>query len=62
VVFNSHTWHGGTLNRTDKPRRALHSYFCRRSHPQQLNQRQYLSPATIASFGPEIRYLLDVES
>ena len=27
VVFNSHLWHGGTLNRTDKPRRAMHSYF-----------------------------------
>ena len=36
VIFNSHTWHGGTLNRTDKPRRALHSYFCRRDQPQQL--------------------------
>jgi len=29
-VFNSHTWHGGTLNRTSKPRRAMHAYFCRR--------------------------------
>src|SRR4051794_40395294 len=27
VIFNSHTWHGGTLNRSDKPRRAMHSYF-----------------------------------
>jgi ectoine hydroxylase-related dioxygenase (phytanoyl-CoA dioxygenase family) len=36
VVFNSHTWHGGTLNRTEKPRRALHSYWTRRHQPQQL--------------------------
>src|SRR5205085_4992581 len=36
VIFNSHTWHGGTLNRTDRPRRALHSYFARRDQEQQL--------------------------
>src|SRR5262249_27778003 len=23
VVFNSHTWHGGTQNKTSKPRRAM---------------------------------------
>jgi ectoine hydroxylase-related dioxygenase (phytanoyl-CoA dioxygenase family) len=61
VVFNSHTWHGGTLNRTQRPRHAIHSYFCRRSHKQQLNQRHYLSPATISSFPPELRCLLDAE-
>jgi hypothetical protein len=61
VIFNSHTWHGGTLNRTNQPRRAMHSYFSRRNQPQQLNQRQYLSPATIASFSPAIRCILDVE-
>jgi ectoine hydroxylase-related dioxygenase (phytanoyl-CoA dioxygenase family) len=31
VVFNSHTWHGGTLNQSAHPRRAMHSYFCRRN-------------------------------
>ena len=29
VVMNAHAWHGGTANRTDKERRALHSFFCR---------------------------------
>ena len=38
VIFNSHVWHGGTRNSTDRPRRALHSYFCRRDQPQQLDQ------------------------
>lgn len=61
VVFNSHTWHGGTLNRTPKPRRAIHAYFARRQQPQQLNQRHNLSPATIAAFSPELRCLLDVQ-
>jgi ectoine hydroxylase-related dioxygenase (phytanoyl-CoA dioxygenase family) len=33
VVMNAHTWHGGTANRTDKERRALHSFFCRHDIP-----------------------------
>jgi ectoine hydroxylase-related dioxygenase (phytanoyl-CoA dioxygenase family) len=61
VVFNSHTWHGGTLNKTQKPRRAVHSYFTRRGQSQQLNQRKFLSPATIEKFSPAIRCILDVE-
>jgi hypothetical protein len=61
VVFNSHTWHGGTVNRTKSPRRAIHSYFCRRQHAQQLAQRRYLSPATVESLPPAVRCILDVE-
>ncbi|MFM8764309.1 MAG: phytanoyl-CoA dioxygenase family protein, partial [Spartobacteria bacterium] len=61
-VFNSHTWHGGTINRTHKPRRAMHSYFCRRDQKQQLNQQDYLSPALIRSFSPAEKFILDVSS
>lgn len=61
VIFNSHTWHGGTLNKTNNPRRAVHSYFSRRGQPQQLNQRKFLSPATIEKFSPAVRCILDVE-
>jgi ectoine hydroxylase-related dioxygenase (phytanoyl-CoA dioxygenase family) len=46
VVVNSHTWHGGTLNTTDKPRRVMHGYFCRRHQPQQLDQQRYIRPRT----------------
>ncbi len=60
VIFNSHTWHGGTLNRTDKPRRAMHSYFTRRHNPQQTDQRNYLSSATLDRLSPEAKYILDV--
>ena len=35
VVFNSHLWHGGTLNQTAKPRRAIHAAFVRRDQRQQ---------------------------
>jgi ectoine hydroxylase-related dioxygenase (phytanoyl-CoA dioxygenase family) len=60
VVFNSHLWHGGTLNRTDAPRRALHSYFTRRSRGQQLDQKKYVRPETLARLSPAARFILDV--
>ena len=60
VIFNSHTWHGGTLNRTDRPRRALHSYFARRNQEQQLNQKAYIRPETYERLSPAERFILDV--
>ncbi len=60
VILNSHTWHGGTLNRTSAPRRTVHSYWARRDQKQQLNQREYLSAETKQAFSPAIRHLLDV--
>ena len=60
VVFNSHLWHGGTKNRSDRPRRALHSYFGRRSRGQQLDQKKYARPATLARLSPAARFILDV--
>ncbi len=60
VIFNSHTWHGGTLNRTDRPRRALHSYFARRDQEQQLDQKAYIRPETYARLSPAKRFILDV--
>jgi ectoine hydroxylase-related dioxygenase (phytanoyl-CoA dioxygenase family) len=60
VVFNAHVWHGGTRNRTTGPRRALHSYFCRRDQNQQLNQRDFVRPETAARLTDAARYILDV--
>ena len=59
-VFNAFTWHGGTVNRTDSPRRALHCYFCRRSTPQQTDQRYYLRPETAARLTEAQKAVLDV--
>jgi ectoine hydroxylase-related dioxygenase (phytanoyl-CoA dioxygenase family) len=59
VVFNSHLWHGGTLNRAGRPRRALHSYFTRRANGQQLDQRRYIRPETLARLSPAARFILD---
>jgi ectoine hydroxylase-related dioxygenase (phytanoyl-CoA dioxygenase family) len=60
AVFNSHVWHGGTLNRTLRTRRALHSYYTAREHDQQLNQREYIRKLTYDRISPAARYLLDV--
>jgi ectoine hydroxylase-related dioxygenase (phytanoyl-CoA dioxygenase family) len=60
VVVNSHTWHGGTTNRTQGPRRVMHGYFCRRHHPQQLNQQKYLLPSTWTQLSEAARVILGV--
>ena len=60
VVFNSHLWHGGTENRSDRPRRALHSYFTRRANGQQLDQKKYVRPETLARLSPAARFILDI--
>jgi len=60
VIFNSHLWHGGTLNNSAAPRRALHSYFTRRSHPQQLDQKKYLRPETGRRLGDAALFILGV--
>ncbi|MDX2247638.1 MAG: phytanoyl-CoA dioxygenase family protein [Bacteroidia bacterium] len=46
VIFNSHAWHGGTTNKTEKLRRSIHSYFCRRDQPQQVDQSRYIRQET----------------
>ena len=61
VVFNSHLWHGGMKNETDAPRRAMHSYFCRRDQRQQLDQREWLRKETIARLSSESQVILDVD-
>jgi ectoine hydroxylase-related dioxygenase (phytanoyl-CoA dioxygenase family) len=60
IIFNSHTWHGGTLNRTDRPRAGMHSYFCRRDQKQQTDQRAYIRPETYNRLSEAARFILDV--
>ena len=61
VIFNSHLWHGGTLNRTAMRRRALHAYFCRRSERQQVDQQQFARAETRARLTPAARYVLGLD-
>lgn len=60
VVFNSHLWHGGTLNRSGKPRRAMHAYFGKRHIAQQLDQQAYIRRETYDRLSPAQRFMLDV--
>lgn len=59
-IFNSHVWHGGTTNYTDKDRRSIHSYFCSREQPQQVDQRKYILEETRKRIGVKGEFVLDV--
>jgi ectoine hydroxylase-related dioxygenase (phytanoyl-CoA dioxygenase family) len=60
-VINSHVWHGGTANRTPRPRLALHSFYCRRDIPQQQHQKSLLSAEVQAQLSPELRKILALD-
>jgi ectoine hydroxylase-related dioxygenase (phytanoyl-CoA dioxygenase family) len=60
VIVNSHTWHGGTRNMTKHLRRSIHSYFCRRDQPQQVDQQRYIRQETRQRLNPAVLTLLDV--
>jgi ectoine hydroxylase-related dioxygenase (phytanoyl-CoA dioxygenase family) len=59
-VFNSHLWHGGTTNQSNRTRRALHCFFTARENSQQLNQKEYIRKTTYDRISPAARYILDV--
>jgi hypothetical protein len=61
VVMNAHLWHGGTANRTDRPRLALHAFYCRRDLPQQQYQKAALRPATQAALSEAARAILALD-
>ncbi|PYQ55605.1 MAG: phytanoyl-CoA dioxygenase [Acidobacteria bacterium] len=61
VVMNSHLWHGGTANRTTRPRLALHAFYCRWDKPQQQCQKALLRAETQAGLSPEARALLALD-
>jgi len=61
VVMNTHAWHGGTANKTDKHRRALHAFYCRWDKPQQQYQKRLLRPETQAGLSEEVRQLLALD-
>jgi ectoine hydroxylase-related dioxygenase (phytanoyl-CoA dioxygenase family) len=61
VVLNAHTWHAGTTNRTDRPRTALHAFYCRRDKPQQQYQKRLLRPQVQEALSPALRDLLALD-
>jgi hypothetical protein len=61
VVMNSHLWHGGTANDTDRPRLALHAFYCRSDKPQQQYQKALLRPETLAALPAAARAVLALD-
>lgn len=61
AVINGSIWHGGTRNESGASRRVLHLAIGRRDIPQQLVERDHLTPELHARATPAMRYLLDIE-
>lgn len=61
VVMNAHMWHGGTANRTPKPRCAMHAFYARWDKPQQQYQKQLLRPEIQGRLTPQLRGLLALD-
>jgi len=61
VVMNAAAWHGGTLNRTARPRRAMHGFYVRRDLPQQQYQKKMLRAETQAHLSDELRRVLALD-
>lgn len=60
AVFNGHTWHGGTQNRTDRPRRAITFAYARRDEPQQYDLAAHMRQEVRDGLSPAERFLLCV--
>jgi hypothetical protein len=61
AIMNAHMWHGGTANRTSKPRLALHAFYCRRDKPQQQYQKALLRPEVQAGLSRQLRDILALD-
>ena len=61
AVMNSHLWHGGTANRSARPRLAMHAFYCRRDKPQQQYQKALLRPEVQAGLSSEVREILALD-
>ena len=61
VVMNTHMWHAGTGNRTERCRRALHGFYTRGDKPQQQYQKALLRAQTIGALSPAQRKVLALD-
>ena len=67
TVFNAHLLHGGTTNRSDKPRWCLNAYFVEHKLSQQIPQAEYMRQWNFdrlisdGNIGRAILALLDVK-
>jgi len=61
VVMNAHMWHGGSENRTQRPRLAMHVYYTRGDWPQQQYQKKWVRPEVQRRLSPLGRRLLALD-
>ena len=61
AVINGSIWHGGTRNESGASRRVLHLAIGRRDLPQQLNEREHLTPELHDRTNAAQKFLLDIE-
>ncbi len=61
VIMNTHMWHGGTANRTDRCRRALHGFYTRNDKPQQQYQKALLREETVRGLSALQRKVLALD-
>ena len=58
AIWLSNTWHRSGPNRTDQPRRAILSYYCRSWIKPFTDFRSGMTPETMARFSPTVGYLM----
>lgn len=60
MIFNAHTWHGGTVNKIGSRRRVLHSLYIDRADMPQQDQRKWYTAETDKRLTTSRKWLLDV--
>jgi len=61
MIFNAHTWHGGTVNYAGTRRRVLHGLYIDREDTAQQDQQKWITAHTISRLTPAQKWLLDVK-
>jgi ectoine hydroxylase-related dioxygenase (phytanoyl-CoA dioxygenase family) len=61
AVMNAHMWHGGTANKTQAPRLAMHGFYCRGDKPQQQYQKALVRPEIQAGLTSGVRAILALD-
>lgn len=60
MIFNSHLWHSGTVNRSAAPRGGMTLSFTRRDERQQTNQAEHIRKQVYDRLSAAERFLMDV--
>ncbi|WED28852.1 phytanoyl-CoA dioxygenase family protein [Vibrio sp. DW001] len=60
MIFNAHTWHGGTTNVLGTRRRVLHGLYIDRKDVAQQDQKKWLTPVTSNRLTTAQKWLLEV--